>query len=88
MSTLLETAVAICDATCSRIYALDGMLAIAGAVVEISVSVKINVFFICALLLGWLLIKKPLKVFLIQVVRRLTTIFGIVLLIQYIRKPS
>ena len=73
MSTLLETAVAICDATCSRIYALDGMLAIAGAVVEISVSVKINVFFICALLLGWLLIKKPLKVFLL-VVRRFRTI--------------
>ena len=46
MSTLLETAVAICDATCSRIYALDGMLAIAGTVVEISVSVNIVVFFI------------------------------------------
>ena len=73
MSTLDDIAVAICDATCSRIYALDGILAIAGAVVEISANVNINVFFICALLLGWLLIKKPLKVFLL-VVRRFRTI--------------
>ena len=46
MSTLLETAVAICDATCSRIYALDGILAIAGAVKIVIADVNISVFFI------------------------------------------
>ena len=47
MSTLLETAVAICVATYSRINALDGMLATAGATVIIAnIDVKISVFFI------------------------------------------
>ena len=65
MSTLDDIAVAICDATCSRIYALDGILAIAGAVVEINVSVNISVFFILppSILFGVLLLffckKKP-----------------------------
>ena len=46
MSTLDDIAVVICAVICSRINALDGILAIAGAVVEISVSVNIVVFFI------------------------------------------
>ena len=45
VSTLVETAVAICVATSSRINALDGMLAMAGAIAKVNPSVNKNVCF-------------------------------------------